>query len=73
MKPKRVECDKCKQFIEPEISSMKDDHHIDFDISQKAKCKLGKRVMFRIPHLTDNGYPLDFGGYFRYCNDFQVK
>jgi len=69
MKAKRVECDKCQNFIQP-------DFKISFNLikltkEEKAKCKLGKRVMFRMPDMGFSGYPFDSGGYFRYCNDFK--
>lgn len=61
---KRVHCDKCEHFISP-------DFKISFNLieltkNEKAKCALGKRVMFRTPTSSvdeDYGYP-------RYCNDF---
>jgi len=65
MKAKRVECDNCQNFIEPEFVEIGD--KISWTVKIKAKCKLNKRVMFRMP---DNLH-LDNMGYFRYCNDFK--
>ena len=60
---KRVECNQCKNFIQPE---WKDDGDMFPQIIKNAKCKIGKRVMFRMP--KDN---FDSGGYYRYCDDFK--
>ncbi len=67
MKLKRVECSECSNF-EPQV--MEDDNLIG-KIFSKAKCRLGKRVMFRMPNMGTSGYPFDLGGYFRYCSDFK--
>lgn len=64
MKHKRVECSLCKNF-KPQV--MEDDNLIGA-IFAKAKCKLGKRVMFRMP---TGDYHWDTGGYYRYCNEFE--
>lgn len=64
MKPKRVECSWCKNF-QPVIMK---DHNLISDIFAKAKCKLGKRVMFRMP---TSDYHWNTGGYYRYCNEFE--
>lgn len=61
--PNRVECDKCEHFI-PAV--LKDEGNLISPWIKSAKCKLGKRVMFRMP--VDR---LDSGGYFRYCSDFK--
>lgn len=54
MKPKRVDCCNCQNF--------------DFDkYQEKFFCKLGKRVMFRVP---SSPYAIDFL-FPRYCNDFK--
>lgn len=66
MKAKRVECDNCANFIPAVFTS-----YFSFDKSQNAKCKLGKRVMFRKPTLP--GISDDNSGYFRYCNEFKEK
>lgn len=68
VKAKRVECDPCQNFTP---ATFKDEGNLLSDISTKAKCKLGKRVMFRNPDMGVGGYPFDTGGYFRYCNDFK--
>jgi hypothetical protein len=65
MKPKRVECDNCIHFIYPEFKKFGDKE--SFTVETKAKCNLGKRVMFRMP---DNLH-IENMGYFRYCIDFK--
>ena len=60
---KRVECDKCKNFIPAVI---KDKNNIFAGIKTKAKCKLGKRVMFRLPTKNNSA------GYYRYCEDYNA-
>ena len=64
---KRRECDNCQNF-EPLI--MKDDNLIG-DIFSKAKCKIGKRVMFRQPIITAHFVAWEKSGYIRYCNEFK--
>jgi hypothetical protein len=66
---KRVECDQCKNFIDPVFE---DENNLISNIITKAKCKRGKRVMFRQPifsrptsHVAINDY-----GYIRYCDEF---
>ena len=68
MKPKRVECDKSKHFTDV---TFKDEGNLLSKIDTTAKCKLGKRVMYRKPDMGFSGYPFDTGGYFRYCNNFK--
>lgn len=70
MKAKRVECDKCQNFIEPILENQS---NMFGRVIIFAKCKLGKRVMYRKPDMGFSGYPFDTGGYFRYCNDFKPK
>ena len=65
MKPQREDCFWCKNF---KLVIMKDDNLIG-EIYSKAKCKLGKRIMFRKP---TSGYSWDTGGYYRYCNEFKM-
>ena len=62
---KRVDCSECSHFVEPVFNL---DEDWDFNVIEKAKCKLGKRVMFRIPmhNHADGAYP-------RYCNEFKNK
>ena len=67
-KPKRVDCFYCQNFICPKFDDLPDNTFIS-KIRVSAKCKLGKRVMFRI-----NGHPDRKGheiGYFRYCSEFK--
>jgi len=69
----RVHCEDCENFIH---IIQEDENNMFSKVVQKAKCKLGKRVMFRNPtfqrsscYVPDNDY-----GYIRYCNDFkQIK
>jgi len=67
-KAKKVECDWCKNFI-PAI--LKDEGNLISPIIKKAQCKLGKRVMFRMPIPVWSFNPDYYGGYIRYCNDFK--
>lgn len=70
MKAKRVDCDQCVNFID---RILKDKENLISDILSKPKCKLGKRVMFRMPvFLNQFSYnPVYEGGYIRYCNEFE--
>jgi hypothetical protein len=61
MKPKRVECDNCQNFIQPKLNGCG-------MITILAKCKLGKKVMFR--HYII-GPDLHYYGYARYCNEYK--
>ncbi len=68
MRKKRVDCFDCANFVFVEP--------IDYlDGREKAKysCKLGKRVMFRMPKRAESMMTQDAGGFFRYCNEFQKK
>lgn len=70
MKPKRVDCANCINFIEP-VFSENDENLFLSKIISRAKCKLGKRVMFRTNGLPDTqNYEV---GYFRYCSQFKAK
>jgi len=60
---KRVECDKCEHFIDPQFKGF-------YTVTVKAKCRLGKRVMFRTPVKASSYMAQDWGGYFRYCNNY---
>lgn len=54
MKAKRVDCFYCQNFdYVPYVG--------------QSKCKLGKRVMFRLPTNIHR----DNAGFFRYCNDYE--
>jgi hypothetical protein len=62
MKAKRVDCQNCANFgTTRKLKPLK----------ITASCKLGKRVMFRMPKQYDAVVYLDSGGWFRYCNDFK--
>ena len=60
----RVECDQCENFVDSELEDMGD---MFSKILVKAKCKLGKRIMFRKPKNQMDG---DYG-YIRICKDFK--
>lgn len=63
---KRVNCINCIEFIPPKFEEPLNLMSI---IEVNAKCKLGKRVMFRKPkNPIDDNY-----GWFRYCDEFNDK
>lgn len=66
---KRVECDKCKNFIDPVL---KEEGDMLSGVKTKAKCKKGKRVMFRQPIFSrpTSCVSINDYGYIRYCEDF---
>ncbi len=66
-RPKRVECDQCYNFISP--SWMTSFDIIKLKKEEKASCKLGKRVMFR---MNGSPYQPREVGWFRYCGDFKL-
>ena len=61
---KRVECDNCRHFVEPEFQDGN-----WFMMIKRPSCNLGKRIMFIQP-TPSNGWA---GGFFRYCNEFINK
>ena len=63
MKRNRVDCANCTNFEFPQY-----DENLFLGKVKNAKCKLGKRVMFRKP---ENFY--DGGGWLRYCDEFNDK
>jgi hypothetical protein len=64
MNKNRVECDNCKYFIDPILF---EPDNLFSKVKVKAKCKKGKRVMFRKPQgIMDYDY-----GYIRYCELFR--
>ena len=65
MKKNRVDCINCVEFI-PAV--FKNEFMIMSGIKTNAKCKLGKRVMFRMPKTV-----YDESGWFRYCEEFNDK
>lgn len=67
MKTQRVNCADCENFI---TSKLEDENDIFSKTIEKAKCKLGNRVMFRNPSPLSYWYFQDFG-YIRHCNDFK--
>lgn len=67
---KTVECDWCINFI-PMV--FKDEHNYFSGILFNAKCKLGKRIMFRNPKPRRSFMPYYLGGYIRKCGEFKSK
>ena len=68
----RVECNMCERFIGAKFVDDKD--YVFSEMIEPAKCKLGKRVMFRMPKLNKwgaSGLHYDDGGYIRYCNEYK--
>ena len=68
MKANRVHCDECQNFTQP-------DFKVSFNIInlmkiEKAGCKEGKKVMFRMPD-SENFYTEDLWGWIRYCDKFK--
>lgn len=70
MKAKRVDCMYCEKFIE---QVLEDENNIFSPIKEKAKCKLGKRIMFRQPifNRPTNMVASNDYGYIRYCEDYE--
>ena len=68
IKKKRVDCTYCLHFV-ADIHEYKND--LFSKVIEKAKCKLGKRVMFR---FSRNGM-IDFRnvGYIRYCEHYELN
>ena len=62
MKSQRVDCCDCTEFIPPDFKANL------FKMTSPAKCKLGKRVMFRLGKEDEC-----YGGCFRYCDEFNDK
>jgi len=57
---KTINCENCSHFVNNIF------HEYTFDVTEKAYCKLGKRIMFRVltgPPFTD--------GYRRRCKLFK--
>lgn len=67
MKKNRVDCVNCVEFI-PAV--LKNEFMIMSGIKTNAKCKLGKRIAFRMPSKISSEYG---GGWFRYCEEFNDK
>jgi hypothetical protein len=66
MKKNRVNCINCIEFIPPDFKNSL--YIIPLKMTKKAKCKKGKRVMFRQPKDFYDG-----GGWFRYCDEYNDK
>lgn len=70
MTTKRVDCWDCQNFVDVVL---REEDNLFSGVKQRAKCKLGRRVMFR--KFTNPNSPLSIsgGGYFRYCPHFETK
>ena len=66
MKKNRVDCANCTEFKFPEYGIK------SIEIVTKAKCKLGKRVAFRVNGLHPDSSDWECG-WFRYCEEFNDK
>ena len=71
MRPKRVDCGNCINFLSPNWKTSF--NIIKLTTNEKAKCSLGKRVMFRVPIKAYSQMAQDCGGWWRYCNEFKQK
>lgn len=72
MKKNRHDCQQCQNFIEP-VFSENDENLFLSKIISMAKCKLGKRVMFRTNgHNSMLNHHFE-SGWFRYCGEFEKK
>ena len=67
MKKNRVDCANCTNFEFPQY-----DENLFLGKVKNAKCKLGKRVMFRVNGLHPDSSSWECG-WFRYCNEFNNK
>lgn len=67
---KRVDCQNCTNFIHP---VMEDEGNLISKVKVKAKCKLGKRVMFRNPifNRPTSMVAVNDYGWIRYCENFK--
>jgi hypothetical protein len=66
----RVDCGYCSNFVQPVFE---EENNIMSNIKEKAKCKLGKRVMFRQPIFsrTTSMAAINDYGWIRYCEDYK--
>lgn len=63
MKKERVECTNCTNFVK---GILEDETNMLSKFKVKPKCKLGERLIFRMPKtLFDDDW-----GYIRKCNKF---
>lgn len=60
----RVNCRDCENFIHPVLKEW------NIGIKENARCKLGKRVIFKMPKNSTQFNQLGGFGYFRYCEEF---
>lgn len=63
---KRVDCINCIEFIPPDFKANL------FKMTSPAKCKLGKRVAFRVNGLHPESSSWE-SGWLRYCDEFNDK
>ena len=68
MKAKRVDCTYCSHFVK---DVLEDENNWFSKIKDRAKCNLGKRVMFRF----SRNIMIDFTkvGYIRYCEHYELN
>lgn len=68
MKAKRVDCTYCSHFVK---DVLEDESNWFSKVKDKAKCNIGKRIMFR---FSRNGM-IDFRnvGYIRYCEHYELN
>ena len=65
---KRVDCNYCLHFV---ADIHEDENNLFSKVKEKAKCNIGKRIMFR---FSRNGI-IDFRniGYIRYCEHYELN
>lgn len=61
-----VDCSDCQHFINP---IYKEEDNFFSKIKINAKCKLGKRVVFKMYNKNNEHYA--YGMYARYCKEFK--
>lgn len=66
MKPNRHNCHDCQNFIRPVFDDNYENKFIS-KVIEKAKCKVGKRIIFQCYPKNPEVVP----GYFRYCDEFK--
>ena len=68
MSKNRVDCGYCLNFVQPVFE---EEHNVMSKQKEKAKCHLGKRVMFRQPifNRPTNMVASNDYGWIRFCED----
>ena len=66
-RPKRVDCQNCEYFLNPGFA---DELDLFSKMTNPPRSELCKRVMFRNPKISTSHMAQDWGGWFRYCNDY---